>query len=322
MADSSPSVLLIRLDAIGDALALTPLLAALRQNAIPVDLVLGSVNATVFSSAARRRVDVAPFALRAGDRNNRRAIARFGASLAPRGYSHVLVATEDPGGLRLAAAVGAPHRVGFVNGWGKPLKTLWAAGRLTRRVVRTAGLDPRAPHECEVLFQLGSGLIAEREPTRDLARLRPLLLDLEPPRDARVVVQVTDKWARLGIDDGDVVALLQRVQAFGMRPIAAASERAYADRIAHRAALPIERFERLAEWKAAIAGAAALVAPDSGAVHVAGMVGTPTVAIFPPARNAALQRARWAPWAAPSRVLEARAGWPHAAAAALAQLLA
>ena len=47
-----------------------------------------------------------------------------------------------------------------------------------------------------------------------------------------------------------------------------------------------------------VSAAASLVAPDSGAVAVAGRVGTPTVAVYPLIRDLRLQIARWAPWAA------------------------
>ncbi|MGB6061510.1 MAG: hypothetical protein WBG27_07405, partial [Candidatus Aquilonibacter sp.] len=94
MPQTSPSVLVIRLDAIGDALALTPLLAALRERAIPVDLVLQDVNAKIFSSRATRAVYVAPFTLRSSTPENRRSIAEFGAFLRRSAYTDVLVATE------------------------------------------------------------------------------------------------------------------------------------------------------------------------------------------------------------------------------------
>jgi ADP-heptose:LPS heptosyltransferase len=54
-------------------------------------------------------------------------------------------------------------------------------------------------------------------------------------------------------------------------------------------------------WKAAIASAAALITPDSGAAHVAGMLGVPCVDCFPPGR--AREMARWSPWAAPFRTI-------------------
>ncbi|MDE2482697.1 MAG: glycosyltransferase family 9 protein [bacterium] len=322
MPDSSPSVLVIRLDAIGDALALTPLLAAFAERAIPVDLVLRAMNAHVFASRAARETFVAPFALRSSTRENRAAIASFGRALRGRAYSHVLVATEDPGGYRLARAVGAPERIGFTNGWGKPFKTLWARTILTRSVVRSAGLDPNAPHECEVLFSLARPLLGDAEPTRDPARLRPFVIEREVPRGERVVFQVSDKWERLGIAFGEVVqAIAACADVAPLALIASTNESLYAERVARASGLTVTCFDELEPWKEAIAGARALVAPDSGALHVAGMLGTPTVAVFPPIASFVLQTARWRPWAAPCEVVRAEGAWPLHAATALAAVV-
>ena len=181
MPQTSPSVLVIRLDAIGDALALTPLLAALHERAIPVDLLLRAVNAEIFSSRSIRTVYVAPFALRSSTPENRRSIAAFGSQLREQAYADVLVATEDPGGYRLARAIGAPARVGFVNGWGKPLKTLWARSMLTRTIVRSGDRSQSAARV--------RGPVEARRTTRgqwsDPARsevLRPLILDRDVVR--------------------------------------------------------------------------------------------------------------------------------------------
>lgn len=323
MPELSPSALVIRLDAIGDALALVPLLAALRANAIPVDVVLCAGNARILSPQGLRSIVVADFDLRSSRPANLAAIERFGHRLALRGYSHALVATEDPSGYRLALATNAPARIGFSNAWGKPAKTLWSRRFLTRRIYRSAGLDRRAPHECRVLFELGRSLLGkDAQPTRDVAVLRPLVLDAPPPADDRIAVQITDKWDRLGIAFADVVDLVQRLASFGeLRLLTAATELAYATRIADATGIRIDSFEELRPWKAAIGAAPALVTPDCGALHVAGMIGTPVVAIFPPMRRFALQVARWAPWAAPHRIVRADTAWPERAADALVQLL-
>ncbi len=323
MPQTSPSVLVIRLDAIGDALALTPLLAALRERSIPVDLVLRGVNAHIFSSRAARAVYIAPFALRSTTSENRRAIDEFATRLQPNKYTHVLVATEDPGGYRLAHAIGAPVRVGFINGWGKPLKSLWARTFVNRAIVRSAGLDPNAPHECAVLFELGRTLLGDHvTPTRDPARLRPLILEREPARGTRVAFQVSDKWQRLGIAFDDVVAALHGAAQTGeIHAIASENEAAYARRVATASGIAVDRYATLEPWKEAIAGARALIAPDSGAVHVAGMLGTPTVAVFPPIAQFSLQTARWAPWAAPYRTIRAENAWPNEIPRALHELI-
>ncbi len=320
MAHISPSVLVIRLDAVGDALALAPLLAALREREVPVDLVLTDRNRDALASAAARRRYVAPFALRDGSKINRAVISAFGSELRANEYTHVLVATEDPGGYRLARAIRAKHRVGFENGWGKPLKTLWIRSLLSKTIVRTAGLDENAPHECEVLFELGRSLLeAGATPTRDLARLRPIVLDREPTPDSRAAFQVTDKWERLGIAFDDVVACAMAIP--NARYIASSSERDYAQRFASAVGRSVERFDDLESWEEAIAASRALVAPDSGALHVAGMTGVPTVAVFSPQPNLALQTARWHPWAAPYRIVEAAPGWPIKADRALTDLM-
>ena len=323
MPDASPSVLIIRLDAIGDALTLTPLLAALRGRSIPVDIVLQRRNAAVFSSRAARDIVVASFDLRSSARENLAAIAQLGNRLQDRGYSHVLVATEDPSGYRLANVVGAPARIGFSDPWGKPLKAFWSRRLLTRTIYRTAGLDQRGPHECEVLFALGAPLVGAATPTSDTTKLRPLVIEREPsPRDT-VAVQITDKWERLGVPIEHVVELITRLTGYGnLSLLSAASECDYAQRIAASTGMPIAYSDDLEPWKSAIASASALVTPDCGALHVAGMAGTPVVAVFPPQPGYALHIARWAPWAAPHRIVRADPGWQSRASDALAPLLA
>jgi ADP-heptose:LPS heptosyltransferase len=321
MPEVSPSVLIIRLDAIGDALALTPLLASLSRHAVPVDLVLCEANAGIFTARAARSIVTAAFEQRSSARSNLMAIERLGRELRQREYSHVFVATEDPGGYRLAGSVGAPVRLGFADPWGKPFKTLWSRRFLTGSIYRSAGLDPHAPHECEVLFRLGRALLGEESPTRDLAALRPLVLEREPAMGERIAVQITDKWERLGIASEQLVELLHRIAATSTpRLLAAAREVEYAERIARASGFSVDYFDELEPWKDAIAAATAIVTPDSGALHVAGMIGTPVVAVFPPVRDYALQVARWAPWAAPHHIVRADEDWPARADDALAQL--
>ncbi len=322
MPDDSPRVLIIRLDGIGDALALAPLLAALHEHRIAVELVLRDANAEAFAARAAERIHRAPFDLRDGSRANRERIAAFGRTLRGR-YTHALVATEDPGGYLLAAAIAAPVRVGFVNGWGKPLKTLWVRRLMTHVRWRSAGLDRRAPHECAVLFGLGEPLLgAHVRPTRDPAVLRPLVLDTEPDPCDAVVVQVTDKWERSDIAFTEVVAAARAVaEVHPVRALASAAEEETARRFERKTGIAVERFATLPPWKAAVASARAVIAPDGGAVHVAGMTGTPVVAVFPPQPAFHLQVARWSPWAAPHVIVEARPGrWPDDAARAALRL--
>ncbi|NNM98508.1 MAG: glycosyltransferase family 9 protein [Candidatus Eremiobacteraeota bacterium] len=321
MTDSS-SALIVRLDALGDTLALAPLLLALREAGIPTDLVLAPAARELFVRGALRRAFVATFAQRDESAANRAAIDAFADELRPNRYSHVLVATEDPAGYRLAAAIGTPHRIGFQNGWGKPLKSLWVRSLLSETLYRSAGLDARAPHECEVLFALGASLLAPgARPSQDAAALRGLILSRDLAPSHRVALQLTSKWERLGIPVAEVRGFLERAceRVGEIALFAPAAERAKISELTAGLA-GIEWFEDLPSWIAAIATAEVLVAPDSGAIHVAGILGTPCVAIYESGRDFELQRARWHPWAAPAATLEGNAEWPQRALSELESL--
>ncbi|HKU66745.1 MAG TPA: hypothetical protein VJP85_03120 [Candidatus Baltobacteraceae bacterium] len=306
----SPSVLLVRLDAVGDALTLVPVIASLRRRGLRIGAVLCPANAQVFSRRALDRVHLA-------NGNPDELVTQVRAER----YDAALIPTEKPDGYRIAYGARIPQRVGFENGWGKPLKTLWIRRMCTRTIFRTAGLDPRAPHECEVVFSLARALIREFEPPRDPRILRPLVIDEEPEPDGRIAFQVTDKWQRLGASLEQVVEAAQRVAARRtVRFIAAQHEAAYVERFASATRAAVESFAALAPWKTAIAASRAIVAPDSGAVHVAGMIGTAAVSCFA-SENFALQSRRWSPWAAPHRLIAMEPSWPLVAADALEDLL-
>ena len=308
---ASPSVLLVRLDAIGDALTLVPAIATLRRYGFRIGAVLGPANAHVFSSRALDAVHV----------TGERSPEELAREIDEKNYTAALIATEKPEGYRLAYRARIPVRIGFENGWGKPLKTLWVRRLCTRTLFRTAGLDPRAPHECEVVFQLVRAVCGEPEPSRDPHVLSQYVLDEYPPPDERIVFQVTDKWQRLGAAFEDTVALAKRANARRpVRFVAAHREAAFAAAFGEAAGVSVETFAALPPWKNAIAAARAAIAPDSGAAHVAGMVGTPVVSCFA-AADFALQSRRWAPWAAPHRVVEIERAWPIVAADALEDLL-
>ena len=303
------SVLIVRLDAIGDALTTVPLIAGLRRYGMRVGAVLRPANAGVFSARALDRVHVVNGS---GVLNEIRSEA----------YDYALIPTEKPQAYRIARAARIPARIGFENGWGKPLKTLWVRQMCTETIFRTAGLDPDAPHECEVVFKLAHRLLPEAEPPRDPSVLRPMIVADTPAPDERIAIQITDKWERLGAQTDHVIEVIRRVAGrHNVRLIGAQTERLYCDRVAAGARLPVETFESLPDWQKCIAASRAVVAPDSGAVHVAGMTGTPVVACFAPA-DFGLQTARWAPWAAPYRIVKIESDtWPLVAADALEALL-
>jgi ADP-heptose:LPS heptosyltransferase len=306
----SPSVLIVRLDAIGDALTAVPLIAALRARGMRVGAVLRTANAQVYAQQACDRIHVANGAPEA-----------LAAEIHAEQYDCALIATEKPAAYRLAYDARVPQRIGFENGWGKPLKTLWIRRMCTRTVFRTAGLDPRAPHECDVVFSLARSILPDVQAPRDAAVLRPLVIDEEPAPDPRIAMQISDKWERLGAPLETVVELARRLNDFGGgRFLSAAAEAAYASRFSAQSGFEVEYFEQLGPWKSAIASARAILAPDSGAAHVAGMTGTPVAVCFEPT-HFALQTARWSPWAAPYRAVKIEGAWPIVAVDALGELV-
>ena len=158
-----------------------------------------------------------------------------------------------------------PQRVGFTTGWAKPLKSVWVFGKLTRRVARAATVHGSRAHEVETVFRLGAGLHAEPAPTRDPRRLRPLIVSEPARRGEHVVVQLGRKWSAIGLDPASAGAIVEALVARGARLV---------------------------------------VTPDTGAAHLAGMLGVPVVDCFPDA-DAPAQIARWHPWAAPYLALVA-----------------
>lgn len=288
---------------------------------IPAAMVLRESNRDIFSHEALTAQHIAPFAQRNETRENHRRITEFARTL--RGlYTHALIATEDPAGYRLARDARIAQRIGFHTGLGKPFKNFWIRRMCTKTIYRSPVVDSSGLHECQILFKLGRSLVANAGPVTDVRELRPLVLDDPTARDERIVMQVTSKWQRLGARSEDVVDLAKRLHGMhGARYLAATAEREYAQRVAAAAGVTVEYFDMVREWKQAIGASRAIVAPDGGAIHVAGMTGVPTVAAFAAGPKFFDQTMRWRPWAAPHRVLAIEGAWPLVASDALDELL-
>ncbi len=211
-------------------------------------------------------------------------------------YDVALVASEEPEAYALAQ--GIPQRIGFTTGWAKPLKSLWVGRQLTRRVRRAARARASRGHEAEIIFGLADrlGLHDEEEPTRDPARLRPLILTHAPPPGDRIVVQLGRTWASIGLDPATAGTIVAALTDRGAQLVASFAEEAEAALLAAGAAFVVCR--DLTSWKRVIGAARLVVTPDTGAAHLAGMLGIPVIDCFPDA-DAQAQIARWHPWAAP-----------------------
>jgi ADP-heptose:LPS heptosyltransferase len=216
------------------------------------------------------------------------------------GYDVALIASEEPEAYRLAE--GIPQRVGFITGWAKPFKTLWIRSKLTKSVRRSASVGVERAHEAEIIFRLadGLGLHGESAPTRDAARLRPLIMADPPAPGDDIVVQLGRKWTAIGLDRATAGTIVSALAARGAQLVLSPAEEAEAADLS--AGAPFIVCADLAKWKRVVGGARLVVTPDTGAAHLAGMLGIPVVDCFPNA-DAPAQIARWHPWAAPYTAL-------------------
>jgi ADP-heptose:LPS heptosyltransferase len=310
-------IVLVRVDAIGDALVATPLIAALRANGHELGIVLSNANAGIFADRAFAWQHVLDRIAWPKHGSTAASHERTLTELRRVGYDVALIASEEPEAYAIAREAAIPLRIGFHNGWQKPFKSMWVAAQCTRTIYRPAWASRAREHEVETLFKLGHGLAAP-PPPRDSAQLRPLLLSDEPERDSTIVVQVTPKWRASGVSDGAIAAALRKLASRNLRAVAAQSEKEYAAAIAGQASVELEIFTALEPWKIAVARAALIVTPDTGSAHLAGMLGTPCVDCFP-ATDFDLREKRWSPWAAPYVAL---AFSPGAADEAIAARLA
>ena len=293
-------VLLVRLDGIGDALVCTPLISALRDAGHEVGLALSDRNAGVFAvgtAIATHVLTRIPWPQHGSTPDSR---AQADAEIAIQHYDVALIASEEPEAYELAAPI--PQRIGFTTGWAKPFKSAGIKRRVTTAIPRAATVRGADAHEAEILLRLGRDFVAS-PPERDALRLRRWIAgDIPVPQRHGVLVQLGAKWNALGVAD----ALLQRL-ASALRERGARFIAAPAERIAMQTqfpALTVEAPPGTRDWIAAVDAAAALVSPDTGAAHLAGMIGVPVVDVFPDAHFDAQTR-RWRPWASSSIVVRA-----------------
>jgi ADP-heptose:LPS heptosyltransferase len=294
-------ILLVRLDGVGDAAVCVPLLAALRAAGHDVGVALTTRNAGIFASSAilaEHVLERIPWPLHG---STPESTARARREIDEAGYEVALIASEEPEAFALAASI--QRRVGFTTGWARPLKTLWVRMRTTSTVDRSQRIGGEDVHEVEALYRLGKGLVVEPAPPADAARLRRTLLDDDsrPGRRGGVVVQAGRKWRSVGVPDEALRAMIEGLGGFDVRLVAAPGE---AEEMCEALGVRPETYPTLREWVEALGSAAMVVTVDTGAAHVAGMLGVRVVDVFPDAHFGA-QVPRWRPWAAPYRALRA-----------------
>jgi ADP-heptose:LPS heptosyltransferase len=294
-------VLLVRLDGIGDAAVCAPLIAALREAGHVVGIASTTRNAGLFRPdvlLAEHVLERIPWPAHG---STAESTARAHAEIAAQRYDVALIASEEPEAFALAAPI--RERVGFTTGWSRPFKSLWVRSRTTRTVRRTQHAGAATAHEVEVIYRLGAGLVQRDAPPAGVGSLAPLFVAASSRTRAGIVLQAGPKWRASGIADDDLRALVVRLGRRGLRVVAAPPD---ADAVRTSLGVTPETFGAVPEWVAALDGAAALLTVDSGAAHVAGMLGVPAVDVFPDEHFDA-QVARWRPWVSPYLALRASA---------------
>jgi ADP-heptose:LPS heptosyltransferase len=281
-------------------LVCTPLIAALRGAGHDVGLALSDRNAAVFAphtAAATHVLERIPWPRHGSTPASR---ARADAGIAAQRYDVALIASEEPEAYELAAPV--PQRIGFTTGWAKPFKSAWIKRRVTTVIARAATVRGERAHEAEIMLRLGRDLGATAA-ERDAARLRGWITGTDAlPQRRGVLVQLGAKWRALGVADAVLARLTAMLRERGARFIAAPDER---DAVRTQLpALTVDAPATTREWIASVDAATALVSPDTGAAHLAGMIGVPVVDVFGDAHFEAQTR-RWRPWASSSIVVRA-----------------
>ncbi|MDQ6931406.1 MAG: hypothetical protein M3126_12155, partial [Candidatus Eremiobacteraeota bacterium] len=171
-------------------------------------------------------------------------------------------------------------------------------------IYRPAAQPARPRHEVQTLFELGRGLHGESAPTRDLRRLRTLVLDEDIVAGDAGTVQITRKWLHSGRPPEIVRAWFAALhKRGGWSGICSEGERDLGELLGEAAGMRVRYFGDVRSWKEAIAASAHVVTPDTGAAHLAGMLGIRCTDFFEAERYEA-QVEQWAPWAAVSTVAQ------------------
>jgi ADP-heptose:LPS heptosyltransferase len=301
-------ILLVRLDGIGDALACVPSLEGLRR-AFPdaaFAAVCSRVNADVFS---RSRVPVVHVY------DSSQPATTLAGEIRSEAYTDVLIATEEPIGYRIARTSGARRRAGFWHRFEKTFKSLWQYAQLTAPVYRPAAWVEEPEHEVSAMYRLAEKLGARDPIPADAAQLRSWLNIATPASPVAgsdaFAMQLAPKLFASGWSPKAAAAIAR--SALDASPFrrcvfyASANDEGLA--LAVMEHLPRNAVESgkfvvapptgIAQWLGAIASAGAIVTPDTGAAHAAGMLGVPVVDLFEAERFSQLVR-QWRPWAARS----------------------
>lgn len=324
-------VLLIRPDHLGDLLFLGPALRWLRQQAPELDLTLaigpwGRPALPGLSGGYDHLIELAFPAFERGQRagvvERWSMLPRTARTLRPQGFDAALLFRSDHWwGAMLAAWAGIPRRIGYATPETTPWLTealpfphehaaasnLRLAGQL---LDRPAPLDPlAAPIQFTLRpedHQQALSLLATFNLQPATCNLQRLVV-IHPGAGAVVKLWEPDKWgavARQLQQEGASVVVTggPDEQALAAAVVAAAGERVV--NLAGQTPFGV--------LAALLAEADLVLGPDSGPLHLAVAVGTPTVHLFGPA-----DPVRFGPWGPSARHRVLVSGWACAPCAKL-----
>jgi len=282
-------VLVLRLDRIGDVIMSLPALADLRA-ALPharIRLAVGLWSAEIARNAPVDEVLVwsAPWAGRASEgAQGVRALARQAAALRGAAPDLALDLQGDVRALLLMRLTGAAIRVGYANTGGAALlthvvpldETVSWVEQNRRAVAVAAGSHPAAPQR-DALTEADRAFALRMLASLGLEARRPLVAI--HPSGGRIVKQwEVERWrdvaARLQKDFGATILL---TGSDADRPLTGALGRGLDP-------APVDMAGRLGvrEMMALIGSLDLFLSPDTGPMHMACAVGTPSVSVFGP----------------------------------------
>jgi ADP-heptose:LPS heptosyltransferase len=317
------AILLVRLDGVGDAALCVPALEGLAR-AFPhasFGAVCSAANASLFSQRVER-IHIYDAKEPAAARREELRSAR---------YTRALVATEEVEGYQLARVSGAPLRAGFWHRFHKPFKSLWQRGQLTSAVYRPAAWTEQPEHEVTMLYRLAAALGAQASAPADHATLRTWLR-IESSTEGRAAAgatgfQISPKlftahWGPSGLAQA-IAEAITGSECKRCLLIAASLDEGLACsimehipvRVRSSGNVTVVSSMSLPHWLDVLDSLDVLVTPDTGAAHVAGMLGVRVIDLFDEADFDRISR-QWRPWAGPSRCI-AKPRWEEGRATSL-----
>jgi ADP-heptose:LPS heptosyltransferase len=310
MARDREAILLVRLDGIGDAALCIPALEGMRK-AFP-GAVFGAVcspsNATLFSDRVEH--------IHVYDASG--PLDGVCEDVQARGYTRALIATEEVAGYELGRCSHAGKRAGFWHGWQKPFKSMWQRAQVSDAVYRPAAWTKQPEHEVATMYRLAIALGAS-PPVPDTPReLAAWLRTEDSPASQEsggaLAFQITPKllaggWGPTALARC-VATALDRSGCSRAVLIASRDDESLACSVLEHlpAALRDNGTVRMLSslsvprWLGVLARVGALVTPDTGAAHVAGMQGVAVVDLFDEDGFERLSQ-QWHPWAGAWRCL-------------------